>query len=767
MARPVGDLVGPGERMAADDDAAAIGDRRAPRLWPSLLLVGVFVVGAVLVTSVVLVRGRILDPDLYTTALVETDAYERVYTQVLADPELADLTDQLLGDLVPEGTRTTQVRTLAIASLRLAVPPSLIREGTETVLRDVLAYVRGDTARLDGEVDVSDLSDRVRAGATNWVQARLAAAREQVTPTVESYRAAVADYAASLAAERVPPVIPIFAGTAGDAEASADVLLDRFGPVLGPDAREQVRATALAGDGRAALLAATDALIATPVAAAVSGLRSDLEDGRRLDVIAEVADRAARPRNVIVGHLNTVRDAARWLGPPTAVVGAALMAAAAAGIAWRERRDLRRAGLLLAAAAIASGLVILLAWAIAARAIDAPLAPATTTGPGTWNLPAGVRSLVADVESALAGELVDAVRRLAVVPLVAGAALAAGIVLASRLRLPSPRRAVAAGATAATVAGVVAWALPAASAGGDSRACNGHPELCDRRYDEVVHAATHNAMASPDVVRIWPEQDGDLRSQLDAGVRALLIDTHHWTPVVSADQLASASELPLPPAVSADLFSRLGSRAQGREGIFLCHNQCALGGVPFGDALRSIGDFLAENPDEVVTLIIQDAVSPDETAAAFAAAHLDGFLHHHELGTAWATLGELIDRGERLVVFAEDEGPPPVWYHQAFDHMQDTPYQFASVDAFDCTPNRGDPDAPLLLVNHWVSRPNHAPDRATAARANAHDVLVDRARACQQERGRMANYLAVDFSNVGDLMGAVDTLNGVGAGTAG
>ena len=56
---------------------ADVGDGR-PRMWPSLLLVAVFVVGFVLVSSVVLVRGRLLDAGMYSEALVRTDAYERV-----------------------------------------------------------------------------------------------------------------------------------------------------------------------------------------------------------------------------------------------------------------------------------------------------------------------------------------------------------------------------------------------------------------------------------------------------------------------------------------------------------------------------------------------------------------------------------------------------------------------------------------------------------------------------------------------------------------
>jgi hypothetical protein len=55
--------------------------------------------GFVLVSLVVFVRGRLLDTDLYSAALVRTDAYERVYTEVLADPEFAQLQEQLPGAL--------------------------------------------------------------------------------------------------------------------------------------------------------------------------------------------------------------------------------------------------------------------------------------------------------------------------------------------------------------------------------------------------------------------------------------------------------------------------------------------------------------------------------------------------------------------------------------------------------------------------------------------------------------------------------------------
>jgi hypothetical protein len=162
----------------------------------------------------------------------------------------------------------------------------------------------------------------------------------------------------------------------------------------------------------------------------------------------------------------------------------------------------------------------------------------------------------------------------------------------------------------------------------------------------------------------------------------------------------------------------------------------------------------------VVTLIIQDAVTPADTAQAFAETGLADRVHVHRSGRPWATLGQLIDRDERLVVFAENAGPPPPWYHQAFEHIQDTPFLFLEPEQFSCVPNRRGPDAPLFLVNHWVQR--LAPDRVDSAQVNTREALVDRARECEAARGRRPNFIAVNFSTIGDLAAAVEEPNEVG-----
>ena len=38
---------------------------------------------------------------------------------------------------------------------------------------------------------------------------------------------------------------------------------------------------------------------------------------------------------------------------------------------------------------------------------------------------------------------------------------------------------------------------------------------------------------------------------------------------------------------------------------------------------------------------------------------------------------------------------------------------------------------------------------------------MDRARRCAEQRGRLPNFIAVSFYGIGDVIGAVDELNGV------
>ena len=254
------------------------------------------------------------------------------------------------------------------------------------------------------------------------------------------------------------------------------------------------------------------------------------------------------------------------------------------------------------------------------------------------------------------------------------------------------------------------------------RVCNGHPELCERPLNAITLATTHNAMSSEAAGWIAPNQGFGITQQLEDGIRGMMLDTMDWN---------------------------------GED--YLCHGYCELGAQPLLEGLGEIEDFLDAHPDNVVLLLFQDGLSVERMVAA---------LDESGLGErAWTfdgefpTLSELIEAGTNLVVTGESGGPPPAWYHHAWDLIQDTPYSFSSEDAFTCEANRGEATSPLFLVNHWLGTPLPTPEGAE--RVNAASVLQARAEQCAAERGQRVNLLGVDFYERGDLFSVVDQLNGL------
>ena len=77
-----------------------------------------------------------------------------------------------------------------------------------------------------------------------------------------------------------------------------------------------------------------------------------------------------------------------------------------------------------------------------------------------------------------------------------------------------------------------------------------------------------------------------------------------------------------------------------------------------------------------------------------------------------------------------------------------------------CKPNRGPANAPLFLINHWIST-DPVPRPSDAAKVNAYVPLLKRARACARLRSHVPNLLAVNFYLEGEVFRVVDELNGV------
>jgi hypothetical protein len=321
---------------------------------------------------------------------------------------------------------------------------------------------------------------------------------------------------------------------------------------------------------------------------------------------------------------------------------------------------------------------------------------------------------------------------------------------------------------------------------GAPEACNGYPQLCGKRIDQVTIPATHNSMsAAAEPGWFLPNQRYGIVRQLDDGIRGLLIDSHYGIPrgegagrefgSVITDLAREnktreevVKELGEETVQRAeDLIGRLafGESPHGDAEPYLCHVLCELGATKLDTALAKIDDWLSTHPDEFLVIVIEDYVSPEETAQAF---QRTGLLHYAYTPAPTAvppTLGELIERDKRLMVLAEHDngGGEFPWYGSAFDLIQETPYTFKTVDDItgprSCRENRGDPDNPLLQINNWIEKVPRNP--GLQGEINAFDVLHERAVTCRRVRGLEPNVIAVDYYNEGDVIGVAQALNGI------
>jgi uncharacterized repeat protein (TIGR01451 family) len=344
-------------------------------------------------------------------------------------------------------------------------------------------------------------------------------------------------------------------------------------------------------------------------------------------------------------------------------------------------------------------------------------------------------------------------------------------------------------ALAAATAMIAVPAASAASTNGPVRPCNGSVELCSKPFDQVVLPGSHNSMTAADLGWLNPNHDISISKQLRQGARAMLIDTYYAKPDPT---------VPFPFKFFTYQDRQLGS-ADDQASMYLCHVTCGWGASELIAEFRKIRDFLLANPREVMLFVNQDNVTPEDFARAVEESGLIDLTYKGPTDE-WPTLAQMIRTNQRVVFLAEQQAGDVPWYHEAYDGpMQETDYDFprqatkwrtdpasppapppppptfAGVDkltdpallARSCDAFRGGSTGDLFLMNHWVSGglplTPLAPDPALAEIVNTRQVLVDRARACEEARGKLPTVLAVDFFGIGDTVGAARELNGVTA----
>jgi hypothetical protein len=735
----------PSARGASRDEPVTARPIRDRLLFAGLALVfGLsFVVFSVLST----VQTTVLDEHWYQSALAHTHAYDRVYNEVLPDPKLARETRDLLAGLPVD-------RSLVSANVRLVLPPATLKAAIDRALRGMTRYLRGEDKQFDPIFALQPIFDNIREFADVYLSDGISRLRPLQAANLNDFAKNTIKFANDLGAGRKPAALPTIPFTPAQATGIENALLQPLDPTRRQAVELPVRQALAAGDVSTALAALAPEYARQHTEKVIVDLRQDAH-GTHFTIDDGVKNADDTTIKVDLTHVRFLLGTVM----PLVEIGAIAVAIASLyGIGRVARRRGRSALLARSITAIATGLVMLAIYVVVRLLLGNPFSAIF----GDSSAAPTLHALLGDLANRLFHTLDRQLINKALIPVIAGGVAVTWQVVVPRLRareIHLGRRGLAEVAVAGTtvVVLIAAWLVVARPSGAQVQVCNGHAELCDRRYDNVAYATTHNAMSVSDQRWISANQDVPIPAQLDSGVHALLIDTHYW----ETSAIAASFAATLPPEQATLVLGAIAAANPPRPGAWLCHQLCRFGATPFLTGLRQIRTFVHDHPNDVFTLVIEDAISNADTVSAFEQSGLVKYVFtpNPDPQAPWPTLRTMIKSGKRVVVFAERAHGPAPWYVNFSQYAMETPYTFSEPSQMSCVPNRGGTGKQLFLMNNWIQR--DAPSRSDAGTVNATQFLVDRARRCTAQRGNAPNFVAVDFSTIGGLTDAVDELNGV------
>ena len=283
------------------------------------------VIFAGLLYSLVLVNfsQRLEDPEVYKSAINETDAYNRIYDEVLVDDALEDQTGDLLGGV------DVATHEEAVEVLKDVMPPSYLREQTENNIDRFTGYMTGDYEELNFYVDLEEPLERVEPAVLSWVYGVI----DDLEITDPSSSGCSQLSLLRLASETSEPFAQLSDGEVPDAAPSLDILTrecrDRqydewFDKVVNDpavnseaagileDEKGNLRESFVDGDTREFLKQAAAPLVSPVIEDAVRDIRRDLSRGDRLDLLEKLADNSDDfTRDDIHQQAESLRDAMR------------------------------------------------------------------------------------------------------------------------------------------------------------------------------------------------------------------------------------------------------------------------------------------------------------------------------------------------------------------------------------------------------------------------------------------------------------------------
>lgn len=322
---------------------------------------------------------------------------------------------------------------------------------------------------------------------------------------------------------------------------------------------------------------------------------------------------------------------------------------------------------------------------------------------------------------------------------------------------------------------------------------NGSSALWNKRYNEVAYPATHNGHSHAE--SSVQNQTLSLKEQLERGIRATKMHVYYhqenngaYAPFVCHGVSKDLLEGPYLEKIVEKVPRLFRGWAQDvlkqmaplnelvRDACHVAYGDGKTKGViPFkhcildpsrrklSSMLAEVKQFMAKNPSEVVTLILEDHTnSLDQIAQEFVASGLDAYVHTQDSSKEWPTLGHMVESGKRIVVLVHGDESLAYekypWLHNVWQYAWDTEWEFQDAADLkdtqkDVMPKRGlqafkqrneGPKNKLFIVHHFVTSMSGG-NKVEAKKINKKSFLQTRLERLAKKAGHMPNIIQVDF----------------------
>ncbi|MBT2398228.1 phosphatidylinositol-specific phospholipase C domain-containing protein [Streptomyces sp. ISL-100] len=265
------------------------------------------------------------------------------------------------------------------------------------------------------------------------------------------------------------------------------------------------------------------------------------------------------------------------------------------------------------------------------------------------------------------------------------------------------------------------------------------PMPTDPTFDQMTYLTAHNAYQNSEDIDtpLAPNQPHSIQGQLDAGVRALMLDVYEY---------------------------------EGR--ILLCHGSCSMGSMPLLKSLQTITTWLEAHPDQVVTVFLEDNVTSEQLKSVFdQVPALTRMIFNPRAAQVqdqgWPRVSEMVAKNQRLLVFSDagDDAREKFGVMRAKDWTVENYWSMGpglGNSDWSCYTRWGDiplsKEEPkfrrLFVMNHFRDVP------MSPTYGNDNEQLQNRAeRFCMPAARKKPNFLAIDQYKDGNPMAAVEALN--------